>query len=323
MNLKQKIAGLAVFLGLCLAVSGFTQTTDELQALQDNIKNFSQKLASSLALNSGLGLNWSDAYIGQVFPSMPPHFGVGVSGGFTTINLDSVERLLGSFQLDVPADLRLGQMINPGYTVEGRVGGLFLPFDVGFKAGVLPPLAFGDIKLKYILIGGDLRYAVLEGPALPTVSVGLGLNYLEQGIDYHKDGTISFKYQDRDLNLDDPSTSLGWEAYSLDFKAQISKSFLLITPYLGLGASYTWSRAGYSVTISNTLDQTVRQELKDKYNIDARADGIEYYRDDLAFGFRAFGGLSLNIFVIKLDLTGLYSFLDNNYGLSLGLRFQL
>ena len=323
MNLKQKITGLTVLLGLGLAVSGFTQTTDELQALQDNIKNFSKKLASSLALNSSLGLNWSDAYIGQVFPSMPPHFGVGISGGFTTINLDSVERLLGSFSLNVPADLRLGQMINPGYTVEGRVGGLFLPFDVGFKVGVLPPLAFGDIKLKYILIGGDLRYAVLEGPELPTVSVGLGLNYLEQGIDYDKDGTISFKYQGRDLNLDNPSTSLGWEAYSLDFKAQISKSFLLITPYLGLGASYTWSRAGYSVTISNTLDQTVRQELKDKYSIDARADGIEYYRNDLAFSFRAFGGLSLNLFVIKLDLTGLYSFLDNNYGLSLGLRFQL
>jgi len=40
-----------------------------------------------------------------------------------------------------------------------------------------------------------------------------------------------------------PTIGIDWKTTTLDFKAQVSKSFLIFTPYLGLGAAYgmsTW-----------------------------------------------------------------------------------
>jgi hypothetical protein len=42
-----------------------------------------------------------------------------------------------------------------------------------------------------------------------------------------------------------------------------------------------------------------------------------------SFNVRAFGGISFDLVFIRLDLTGMYNFLDKNYGGSLGVRLQL
>ena len=38
---------------------------------------------------------------------------------------------------------------------------------------------------------------------------------------------------------------------------------------------------------------------------------------------RAYGGLSLNLFLLKLDLTGGYNFLSESYSLAANARIQL
>jgi hypothetical protein len=295
--------------------------------IQKNVDNFSEKLALSLPFNAAMGLNWADAHIGQ-FLGLPPHFGVGVSMGFTTIDGGSMGDLLHRFNIDLPIDI--GGYPIPGYAVEGRIGGFVLPFDVGLKFGYLP-IKPENLELDYFLIGGDVRYALLkETLVLPAISVGMGYNYLNGGLAIKIGEDRSFSYKDisggdQTLTLSAPKVGLLWETSGLDFKAQISKSFLVITPYLGIGLSHAWSRAGYEVqTTLSGADLDKIKKIMGNYGItDITANGLSSIVEITGWSGRLFGGLSFNLPLFKIDLTGMFNFADARYGVALGLRFQV
>ena len=326
-----RVALIGILLCLFVAVSGFSETT--LKDLQKVMDDFSENMANSLPFNSTIGLNWSHAHIGQ-FLGVPPHFGVGVSLGLTTMDAGAFDNLLKQFGISSLPDF--GGFPVPGYTVEGRIGGFVLPFDAGIKFGYMP-LSLGDVKLDYLLVGGDIRYAVLKGNAiLPTVSLGIGFNYMDGGLSkkIDEDRMFNFPYlsDTATLTVGAPDVGITWETKTLDFKAQVSKSLFIITPYLGLGASYGWSRAGYSIdskiTAKDSSDNPlalndVRSAIK-AFGID-NVDGAGFSSEKEISGlsFRTFGGLSFNLAFIKIDLTGMYNFSDGNYGVTLGTRFQL
>jgi len=326
MRSKTKVVVITILLIAKFSFSGFAQT--ELRDLQRAASNFSSSLADSLPLNSSLGLNWSDAHIGKLFPSIPPSFGVGVSLGFTTMELSDMNTL--ADYLGFGGLPNINRMPFPGYTVEARIGGLFLPFDIGFKFGYLPSLEFSNFSIDYFLIGGDIRYAILNRPFLPRISVGIGFNYMRGSIggSARSGGTFSFVDNAGNpeyITLNSPDVNLNWSTRSLDFTVQISQSFLIVTPYLGLGATHAWSRAGYEVRANVIGDIAgVNAYLSDQgIDMDVSGSGISSEFNSTSFGFRVFGGISLNMAVIRLDFTGIYSFLDGNYGASIGLRFQL
>jgi len=339
MNKQTKVT-IFVFL-LIFAVSFSAMAADPFPSfkdLQDNAAEFSEGLAKTLPFNASLGLNWSDAFIGKLFPSLPPHFGVGVSLGMTTMDSPIMKTLSGLLNTKLPVSI--SKMPIPAYTAEARVGGFILPFDIGVKVGYLPEVELFGIGSNYLLVGGDIRYAVLNNAILPKVSIGVGVNYLQGGV-FAKMGTdipgLEFG-AGNSISLEKPKVEFTWITKSLDFKAQISKSFLIITPYAGLGASYAWSQAGYSVKAKvnakvNGQDVEIPdegiKELND-YIEDQKIDTLKVSKDGISsliesnsFGLRAFGGISVNLTVFRIDLTVLYSILDNNYGGSLGFRFQL
>jgi hypothetical protein len=329
MKKQQRMVQVTLVLVLAAGVPAFSLNMGDLQGAAED---FSNAMAKSLAFNSSLGLNWSDAYIGQLI-GLPPHFGVGLAGGLTSLDTSAVSGLLGAFKMDFP----LPFMAVPGYTVEGRIGGFILPFDVGVKFGILP-LEMSDTKFDYLLVGADVRYAVLKGNVvLPKVSVGVGFNYMKGGVSTKISGvgpefTVP---KGETLKLDDPTVGLEWETKSLDFTAQVSKSFLVVTPYLGIGASYAWSRAGYTVSSQLTYGgdpvdagkiETIKENLETagiKVPDNFTDTGFESIYDVSHFSLRAFGGLSFNITVIRIDLTGMFNFFDQNWGVSTGVRFQL
>ncbi|MDR3303515.1 MAG: hypothetical protein LBS86_03800 [Treponema sp.] len=328
MKRLKKIGAVVALIALCAAP--VCADTPSLAALQNGVKDFSASLAKTLPFNASIGLNWSDAYIGQLL-SMPPHFGVGVSGGVTTMDMDAFQGLLDAFNIPLPLDTN--KMILPAYTVEGRIGGFILPFDLGVKFGALPPVTYSNMDMNYLLVGGSLRYAVLKGGViLPKISVGLGVNYLKGGIATTIEG-VGTKFDvpgGDELVLSDPKVSLEWSTLALDVTAQVSKSLFIITPYLGVGASYAKSKAGYRAESSltyggNALDQAAIDTIKGSVSglDDLDASGFSSIIEDTGFSFRAFGGLSLNLAVIKLDFTGMLNFRDMNFGGTFGVRFQL
>jgi hypothetical protein len=328
MSNRVKACGLAAVIVLC---TSFSAWGGSLEVLQEHVNDFSTDIAKTLPFNASAGLNWSDAYIGKFFPSMPPHFGVGGSIGLTTMKMDAIEDLSKYLGYgDIPFEF--DRIMLPVYTAEARLGGLFLPFDIGVKYGVLPEVGLwgSSTRMNYTLMGADLRYAVLDGKSnalLPNISIGVGFNYLSGGIG-GTGGTQTFDYTyngtTANVTVTNPGVDLYWETKALDFKVQVSKSILVITPYVGIGAGYAWSKAGYRLSADSIAATNAQFDDFVKEN-GLVLDGSELSSEVGASGFnlRAFGGLSVNLLVFRLDLTGMFNFLDQNYGASLGFRLQL
>ena len=336
----KKSLGLSI-LAAALAMPGFSQN---IESLQTGAESMAKALSAALPFNSTLGLNWSDAYIGQLL-GVPPHFGVGVSAGATTVKADEIKSLLGILGVDTGAFP--GIVPIPAAVAEARIGGFLLPFDIGVKGGYIPPELgktikdlTGGLNLDYLAVGADIRYALLKGNLLlPRVSLGVGVNYMGGGLGTTLSGGQSFTFRDGSNNnhtiaATDPELGLSWETTTLDLKAQVSKSLLIFTPYVGLGASYGLSKAGYYLKSEITYDghpisetdlQTIKNNLQQAGITppDISATGISSYFATNGWAFRAFGGLSLNILILHVDVTGLYNLSDNSYGGSVGVRFQL
>jgi hypothetical protein len=332
MKKLQKVLGFVLGMALFGAAPLFPQNLADLQKAAGD---FSKALSQSLPFNAALGLNWSDAYIGKFLPSLPPHFGVGAALGYTTVDFDAFDKLLKQFDLSVPGGLDMGQMALPAYVVEARIGGFVLPFDAGLKFGAFEHLGNSSAAVDYLLAGGEVRYAVIDGKKsllLPNVSVGVGLNYLSGSFTGSQSSLNLAMPTGSPLDLSRLEVELQWKTLALDFKAQVSKSFLILTPYVGLGASHAWSEAGYSVEADAGLTDADKAAINVANialkgaglgAIDVSGKGFSTILEETGWSFRAFGGLSVNLALFRLDLTGLFNFLDGNYGVTLGGRLQL
>jgi hypothetical protein len=343
---------LCVIAALLAAAGAFAQFDTFFEDFQSASEDFAADVANSLPFNASIGLNWSDAYIGQLL-DVPPHFGVGVALGATTIPSDSVTSMLDTLDVTIPADisqyLQYGVPI-PAYTVEGRIGGFFLPFDIGVKVGYIPPGTLESwgipVDVNYLLVGADVRFSLLkEDVILPAVSVGAGYTFMHGSVAVPGvlGGAVTvqnFEIPDggggsttHTLGFTDPSVNFEWNANVIDLKAQVSKSLLIFTPYLGLGASYGFSSAGGGLESSLLIDGTEPTQAEiDDYNELLEAahqdvvlsdEGFLVQTDANGWSFRTFGGVSFNLFVVRLDLTGMYNFTSGDFGGSLGVRVQL
>jgi hypothetical protein len=334
-NIPISFGQLAVVLILCIGSPVFSQNlspANSLDRIQSGIAGFTDSMAKALPLNSTLGLNWSDAYTGKLI-DVPPHFGVGLSAGFTTVKAEAFHELLDYFGVSMPAGLDTFIPI-PAYTGELRVGGFGIPFDMGFKTGYLPPIDMGKgTEFGYFRIGGDLRFAILEDKvAIPGLSVGFGVYHLSGGIsaplpaqtfEFQGDNTNTYTIKSENSRGD-----FTWETTTLELKAQISKKMFIITPYLGVGLNYAWVKGGaavrgdleYSATNYDNINNALNKAGVPGFNFDD--NGFSSVREASGIGFRAFGGLALNILILKIDLTGMVD-LYGNFGASLGLRLQV
>lgn len=306
----KKISLIALALGT-LGLSS-VQATD-VSTLTDGLNTFVNDATNSLPFAAAAGLDWSDAYIGSIV-AVPPHFGLGVTIGATTIPKDSVAPLISALGGSLTTDLPL-----PTVAVNGRVGGFLLPFDVGFKVGTLGgPVTVGDYSVSYLNLGVDVRYALFQGePLLPTVMVGAGVDYFDASMTGTHGSALSFSDGNNTMYASAPEAKLGLKSTVFEAKAQVSKSLLILTPYLG--TSLLMGSAESSATVTSTI--TGNYSGMDIPGISSTGFGTS--KQAAAFGVKIYGGTSINLFVLRLDLQGMYSVLDGAYGGSLGTRFQL
>ena len=310
-----------------------------LETFKDGFSGFSDEFAKSLPINSTIGLNWSDAYVGQLLPI--PSFGVGVTTGITTIPVSTFDDLIDDLDLNVSdgiGDLPALGVPLPGYAFDARVGGLILPFDVGLKFGTIGSLELGDFEAEYTNFGVDVRYAILDGGILPKVSVGVGYNYLSGRIATPLGlGTTTLASVEDgnnntyDLELSDPQLDFDWTANVFDVKAQVSKSFLIVEPHFGIGAAFGSAQTNSGLTsevtvvdgAGNPVAGVDPSDIQEISGVDIGADGITLGSDVSTFSLRAFGGASLNLTVFRLDLGVMYNLTSGSVGGTLGARVQL
>ncbi len=215
-----------------------------------------------------------DAYIGKVFPSIPPHFqaGIAVSGTLidTSLVTDSVQALFSEIKTSLEAnnaavDLNLSlpsKIPLPATSVRARIGGVFLPFDVGVFAvttkNVLKNIKITDMNFnfEYTTLGADFRYAVFQGNIiLPQVSVGAGYIFQKQNVSLGASKEISSSVQGTtiDGNLS-TSVNLALKTNTFYLQAQVSKRILVFTPFLGGRALVTKTDCGYDWSYTTTIN---------------------------------------------------------------------
>jgi hypothetical protein len=302
-------------------------------------------------MNSTIGLNWSDAYIGQLI-ALPPSLGVGLTVGVTGIPYDSVKKILvdtlGGSESEIPQFIRDYGLPLPAMAVDARLGGFILPFDIGFKIGFLPKTLadrVGDnVNVDFLLIGGDIRYLLMKQRfiVIPEVSVGVGYNYLKGSVEFGgvlpnlfeitlpdpPSGITPAPWASGDkLALSSPDFYLEWETKVIDLKAQASWSLLILQPSIGIGASYGSSHVGGGAKSQlqlngNPISPTALQALR-TLGFDVDNASIAVFSDVTGWSFRLFGGVSVNILVLRIDAGVQYNLIGKNLGASIGARLQL
>ena len=338
---------IAAFIAILLAAAlGFGQTPDtELDKYKSGIQNFADDLAIILPMNSTIGLNWNDAYIGQLI-DIPPRFAIGVTTGFTTLPYGSIKTLLEDMGVEaddtVPSFIQSYGVPLPAAVIDARVGGFILPFDMGFKLGYFK-MNGEDLNINYILVGGDVRYRVLEQRILiPKISVGVGYNYMstrikmadalgddisigiptEYALLHPALGGIST------IDLSSPDLDLDMSTKVLDFKVQASWKALIFEPSLGFGLSYgmssvsTQAESKLQKNGTTDLDQTELAALS-ALGFDVSDSSLGYSRNTSAFVPRFFCGLGFNLAVFRLDFGTMYGLTTRSWGATVNASFQL
>ncbi|WP_455381318.1 hypothetical protein [Salinispira pacifica] len=351
----------AVVLSLFVSAGAFAQNIPDFNTYEKAFVDFAHGVSSALPLYSSIGNNWSSGYGGQL-----PHLGFGLTVGAATIPGAVVDNLttqlgLGSVTSIFPsaaADLiKQYGVPMPGYVIEARIGGLFIPFDIGLKFGY-----FGDkmqslqqklpanMKLDTLLAGFDVKFPLVkEGFLMPQISIGGGFSYVKGYVQFpltNSDITVLNGVSAPDGNtywvkFTAPNMRFQWDSKVIDAKIQVSKHLLIFTPYAGVGASYGFSGAGGGVasqllvsTTSNSgpfstptaaqIDQ-INQALSYSGNggsVSVDGTSVLVSAGANGLGFRAFGGVSVDLLILHLDANLMYDILGKSYGGSIGVRIQ-
>jgi hypothetical protein len=307
-----------------------TVSSSDLRKLQTEGDAFKSGVLRSLPLNAGLGLSWSDVYIGQLV-SVQPHFGFGVSAGLSSVSTSDFKNILESFGTDCSGAKNI---LLPVLLAETRLGGFVLPFDIGLKFGTLHDLSSSRLflsrtKIDFMLAGGDLRARIYRGGVIaPAISIGLGYNYLT--------GALHTPLPDSDFSIGSnvlsataPEAELFWEMSAIDLKVQLAKRFGIITPYLAAAGTFYWASAGYK--LKGGLKYSGSWDALNADLTNAGINGIAVNQNGFSseseastgIATRLLGGFSLNLFIFRLDCSAIYSFADLNWGSNVGLRLQV
>lgn len=326
---------------ILLALVAFGAWAQDLGDFQNGFTGFASALAPTLSYNATAGNNWSDAYIGNL-----PHFGIGAAVGFTSVPIGELTTLIGTIAsgVEIPAALSQLGLPVPAAALSAKIGGFILPFDLGLKAMMLTPEMTASLdamgfSFDYTLFGGNVRYALLkQNVLLPDVSVGAGYNRLNGAISMPlgitgQSFTFNDGASDHVLAVSDPDLALAWTTDSFDFTVQASKKILFIEPYLGAGLSVGKSTVRGGIESQLTYDgaavtesqvEAIRQALADGGIAmpELSADGFMFGSEDATPAFRVYGGLSLSLFVVKLDTTVTYALASRSLGAQVMLRMQ-
>lgn len=246
---------LSAFLALGTAAV-FADAGDIINALTKNPNAFSYSINNGLDdFSDELGIAvpqaavqqnvYADSFIGKIFPSVPPHFAVGFNTGLTHINTEGLAAVADNLGISDVKDNYYFPVMN----ADIRIGGLFLPFDIGFsfmKLNSLETSAFGsDITVDFFTVAADIRYALIkEGLIAPGISLGAGYSY--------NSGSFGIGNDDAEANVD-------YKVHTIYTALQISKAFNIpvvkigFTPFAGLRAVLSKYDNDYDWRIKNSV----------------------------------------------------------------------
>lgn len=295
--IKKIIASCAV--AFCAAGFAFADVSDITEAIKAYGANFASTINDGLDDFAGeLGIAvpqaavqqnvYADAFIGKVFPSVPPHFAVGFNAGLTHINTEGLADAADKLGISDVEDNYYFPVMN----ADVRIGGVFLPFDVGLSFMKLNNLDFAaagtDLTIDFFTIAADVRYAILEdGLVKPGLSVGAGYSY----------NSGSFE-----IGNDDAEASVDYKVHTMYVSAQISKALNIpvvkigFTPFVGVRAVLSKYDNDYDWKVKNSTAVLAATTTGIAYS----GSGSNSQSTFGNFQPQLYGGLGFNFMVVQL-----------------------
>lgn len=317
-------------LSAVIETAGGTGITFNKQDISNGMDKFGKTLLVA-APESAVQQNvWADAYIGKLFPALPPHFGFGFSVGGTALDMSGLKDAAKAFESAAKSavgnNVDFGKIPSsfflPTLSLDARIGGVILPFDIGFSLMMTNPSLAGidfsnpesildassgmkfnwmgfDGSIDYITVGLNARYAIWEGNIIfPKLSVGGGYVYTRGQFG------VSSSDSKTKANID-----LSYSTHVLYLEAQLSKNFLLATVFAGgraLVSNTTTSWAWNIATSYTYIDVTYT--IADGDSGSRTADGKSTTYKDGKFDLsgiqpQLYAGVGLNFLVFQTSLS--------------------
>jgi hypothetical protein len=229
--------GLAMVAGIALAEPSRGQEVSEQRvraAIDDGARGLGQAVAGGSPLTAPAGTTGG---LG--------HFLVSAGVGVTRVEIEDPQRPAGTVDFLLPgAGVRAALGISDGIAPGSAVGG-FGAVDVLGRAGVLA--ARDRVEDATSVFGLGVRVGLLGETALsPALSVSVGRAWTEE-IVYGEPDEVSFRG-------DVAVTSL---------RADLSKSLVFLSPYVGAGIDRTWIEADYTIPAElSTTGQAVAGSIE-------------------------------------------------------------
>ena len=295
-----------VFSVLCfffLLISPLYGQTEALDNVKANMNKFSKDLLRvipNVSLQQGV---WPDAYIGKVFPGFPPHLGGGVTAGFATVKTTALKDAIKEMEdaLSVKFPTLPDTFLFPTITVDAKVGGLFLPFDIGLSIMKIPHLSLSKlgapVTVDFFTVGGSFRYAILQGNVvLPQLSIGLG-GYYNKG--YINVGATDGSY-----------INTNFDSKIFFLETQLSKQFLFVTPFIGLRLAVSQANVSWDIKAASYT-------LAGGASYDFNKNFAESIQPSL------FGGVGFNFLFFQTTLAASFDMRYEVWGANLSFRAKL
>lgn len=283
-----------------------------LSAINGGLDDFASELGFAVPQAAVQQNVYADAFIGKVFPAVPPHFAVGFNTGFTHLNTSGLAEAAGKLDIDGVND----DLYFPVLNADIRIGGLFLPFDIGFSFMTLDVSSLNtmdaDFTAEFTTFAVDARYALLEdGLVTPGISLGVGFSM--------NSGTFGASNKNAEVKVD-------YDVKTLYAQLQISKALNIpvvsigFTPFLGLRGlvsnySNDWSWEAKYGDVST-------KDLKITTSGTASSDGFGGFQPQV------YGGVGFNFMLIQLTASACADLRhiggdDNLWSGALSLRVKL
>lgn len=283
------------------SIKDYIPTDKPFTVAENGLNDFCDDLVDVLPNSQTQQNVYAEAWIGKLFPGF--HFGAGVNAGVSALDVSSLKDAALALGIDDVKDIN-DTLVFPTITVDARLGGIILPFDIGVTAMSIDTSKMDSVDknidpvaIDFFTIGADVRYAILQGGFLrPKWSVGAGFYYTKGGVD---------------VDDDTAKASLDFKSTTFMLNTQASMKLLCLVPFIG-------GRALFSKT---SVDWKVKADWASIIvdNADTYYDGVV---DALKWGIlpgsfsgsssgfsvypQVFGGVGLDLLFLNLTVSGSY-----------------
>ncbi len=268
------------------------ETDAPITTVTNGLNGFCNDLCDSLPNSQTQQNVWAEAWIGKLFPF--PHLGFGISAGVSKMEITALKDAAKALSIDVK-DLKDSYVL-PTVTADVRLGGIVFPFDVGLTAMSIDTSKIGSmesamdpVSFDFFTVGGDVRYALMQGGGIrPKVSVGGGF--------YYTDGSVNVKDDTAEASLDFKSTTLF-------ASAQASVKLICLVPFAGgrillSKTSVDWNVKPQWDRIISVSDANQKQAICDIMPKSFSGSGNSGFFEDIHP--QIFGGVGIDLLILNV-----------------------